>query len=325
MGFFDNQQKNQRFIQEVMNMQNWVKTRKLKTNVWAALPNIGTKFKDGITNEIKATTSEKPLVINGLLGDIQIISEEELYKDYTFSNGRPITPYQLDNREINGKIEWFQVETKKDDKIYWAFLVSVGKYGESVKDLNLGSNMHGRIVNRSGVKHAFGDILICEDIQGIVNLNTLNIINGQLFLRMYDTENMQESVKSYVKQNRLDLNRYADKPQHKVIEQIDIKLKRKKIILDELQQAIEEYYKQLDKQLYLINYETNHFDRAKIVIQSTKGYTLGFIITVQSGQYNMDEIQYVKMFNKEILNKAQSKGTLNIKEFIGFIDKEIRR
>ena len=324
MGIFDGQDRSQRFIREVMNVGNWAKTRKLKHSVWVALPNVRTSFKNKLTMEVERTTPERPFVVSGLLGSIETIQESDLYNSYTFLNNRRITPLFLDSKQVNGKIDWFQVDTIADNQVYWAFLVDPSRYGDLVKDFYLGAAFCNRVINEKGVKHGFGDVLICRDANGIPDFQSIYVENGLNFVAVYDLKNMPDKLKNLQSMLGVDQCRVSSKPSYRVISQVDTHIDQQMNSYKEFKSDLDNFLKDLNQNYYHVQCEQDGFSAIQTVIETISGKVVGFSILFDGEQKGHAKIKmFVAKRGMNYTKKIETDGYFQSKRFINYLRKLI--
>lgn len=323
MGTFGGGQKNQRFIHKIINPSNWVKTKKLNQQVWVALPDVGTVFRDNLNMENKVTTPRNPFVVYGILGEIQIIQEKELCDNFRYLNNRVITSKSLDNKQVNGKIDWFQVESVSDNT-YWALIVSPRKYGANTIGMKIGLGGQERIVNRAGIPHGCGDVLICNDFNGTPNLQTLRIENGLKFLVAYDLSNIGKEIREKCIERNLSRHRVVNNPRYKFIRSVDRHIEDSASMYKEFESKFKQLVDQLGNTYYRVEYETDGYSSLTAVIESITGKAIGFSIQFDGIDKTHAKLKLFESQQGNISNTFNVDGAVQIDKFIQHLEQKIK-
>ena len=102
----------QNIMQELNNIKNWKRTAKKSYDIYACLPNLGTKVHNKLEGSDYEVSEKKRVVLSGTVGEQWVIDTDRLAKTYSFIDGEPITPESLSKRaDKNGLIDWFHIKT----------------------------------------------------------------------------------------------------------------------------------------------------------------------------------------------------------------------
>lgn len=173
-------------------INEWKKTGKVKYEIWACRPGPGTKVHNVLENSDYVTSAQKTVVLSGTVGEQWVIDEAKLAKTYTFATGESITPESLDRRmPIAG--DWTKIATLPGIMENYALFLDIKKYTNVPIATSWGEVLYA---NRTGVKHADGDYLVCGMLpDGSPNFQDMWVVNGCIFAATYNLKNITVSAR----------------------------------------------------------------------------------------------------------------------------------
>ena len=320
----DNRRFKSYLIQQLENPENWTPVKRQRYKVWIGLPSLGTLVTDMISGKMCHTTPDKPYIVKGVCGEAYTIQEEELISEYVYQNNKPLTVDSLYKREINGKIDWFQADRLSDKEDRLAFVVSPIIYGDKAVNISLGVSEQNRVLNRYGVQHGLGDAIVCECIDGIPKLETLEIVNGQLLIEVYDTQMFRGKLGIGFRSAKQAIgSSYTSKPREKIILQEDIYVNTQENTFKKFDSKLLTLAQKLNTKCFHVQYETDGYKSIAMVVQQANGYQLGFRIMFDGQFKDQADIHFFEQKPLKQMVKTHTNGAANADKFIAFLEKKL--
>lgn len=160
------------------------KTHKKNYDVYVCMPYYGAVVQNILACSTYETSTEKPFVISGTVGETWVIDFDKLIKTYEFMDGSAITKEALSKRVKNGVIDWMHLKTKSIDKqLYFAAFLPLDQFINLPVQTFWGDVL---LANRQGISHGKGDFLVCASNNGRPNYEDIWVVNGEIFPTTYD-------------------------------------------------------------------------------------------------------------------------------------------
>lgn len=165
------------------NPKNWKRTHKKSYEVYVCCPLAGVECSNIFEGSRYITDNKKKFIISGTAGENWVIDEHKLASTYTFADGTPITLHTLATKcNKDGQMEWQKLRTITDNNTNWALLVP-----KQVQNFPVETSWGDMLLaNRPGIRHGYGDFLVCADNDGRPNPYDVWVVNGEIFPRTYD-------------------------------------------------------------------------------------------------------------------------------------------
>lgn len=179
-------------IISINDVKAYKKTNMKKHIVYIALPELGTRVVNRLTEEKYVTDRLNCFVVSGTVGDMKTDSLEGIANKYVLANGKKIN---LDNlRDLAIKldsgstvIDWFKAVSIVDKTDKWALfipsnyiLTTIVEGGQEV------------IINDPAFNHGYGDFVLCNTLAGKPNIRSIKVINGITFPNIYSMNSFRE-------------------------------------------------------------------------------------------------------------------------------------
>lgn len=176
-------------------MKLWKSTTVKKWHSYVCLPPMGTPWNYVWMGTSGVTDAKERFIILNPLGDKYAITAKELAKFYVFANGEAINTDTVVNRLESGLMDWEEIIARPGRPL-WAYHLDPKKYGSAVVDVPIVTKSGVYVANRSEVKHTIGDFLVCDDLNGRPDMDTLTLIPDRLFIVTHDMRSFPGLVDS---------------------------------------------------------------------------------------------------------------------------------
>lgn len=169
-----------------------------KQNVmYLCVPPVGTQFVNKLTGSVVQTTRELPYVVTLDSGEYEVCGAATLYSRYITAEGRMLTGQHLTSmvihaqkvKESKGSIPWNRIKAKSG-VVDVACFVPVQYKGS----IHVATAMGTVQINADGIPHGKGDFIVCRKRGDDIDFNTMRVVNGLLFAKLYDNRGWQNCL-----------------------------------------------------------------------------------------------------------------------------------
>ena len=142
----------------------------------------------------KRVTETTPFVISDTLGELNVISETELFRNYSYiqnNSNIPLNKTLIESRQKNGYLDWMLISyTNRYVQEKACFIPQSQKGSIRTKE--------GIIkYNEIGLNHGKGDFIVCSMLMnGQANLADMRVVNGEVFATTYNNKGWSEHIKN---------------------------------------------------------------------------------------------------------------------------------